>query len=76
MDASRRQITKIAREAGRLTIRVMRQEGIGSGEFDLIHLVRHRPGLLPPGGAGPARGLCRADGLYGGVSHHRPGGPG
>ena len=45
MDASRRQITKIAREAGRLTIRVMRQEGIGSGEFDLIHLVRHRPGI-------------------------------
>lgn len=23
----------------------MRQTGVGSGEFDLIHLVRHRPGI-------------------------------
>ena len=44
MDASRRQITKIAREAGKLTVRMMKETGIGSGEFDLIHAVRHHPG--------------------------------
>ena len=45
MDITNRQITKIAREAGKLTVRTMRESGIGSGEFDLIHLVRHHPGI-------------------------------
>lgn len=45
MDFTKRQITKIAREANRLTLRMMKEEGIGSGEFDLIHLVRHNPGI-------------------------------
>lgn len=45
MDFTKRQITKIAREANKLTIRMMKEEGIGSGEFDLIHLVRHHPGI-------------------------------
>lgn len=45
MDASKRQITKIAREANKLVIRTMKEDGIGSGEMDLIHLVRHHPGL-------------------------------
>ena len=45
MDKTKRQITKIAREAGKLTVRMMREEGIGTGEFDLIHLVRHSPGI-------------------------------
>ena len=45
MDISKRQITKIAREVNKLTIRTMRESGIGSGEFDLIHLVRHNPGI-------------------------------
>lgn len=45
MDFTKRQITKIAREANKLTIRMMREEGIGSGEFDLVHLVRHNPGI-------------------------------
>lgn len=45
MDFTKRQITKIAREANRLTIRMMKEEDIGSGEFDLIHLVRHNPGI-------------------------------
>lgn len=45
MDATKRQITKIAREANKLVIRAMRDHGIGSGEMDLIHLVRHNPGI-------------------------------
>ena len=45
MDKTRRQITKIARESGKLTVRMMKETGIGSGEFDLIHAVRHSPGI-------------------------------
>lgn len=45
MDFTKRHITKIAREANKLTIRMMKEEGIGSGEFDLVHLVRHNPGI-------------------------------
>lgn len=45
MDDSKRHITKIAREANKLVIRTMKENGIGSGEFDLIHLIRHNPGL-------------------------------
>lgn len=45
MDLSKRQITKIAREASKLTIRMMKETGIGTGEFDLIHTVRHHPGI-------------------------------
>ena len=45
MDHPAREITKIAREAGKLTVRMMKETGIGTGEFDLIHAVRHRPGI-------------------------------
>lgn len=45
MDETQRQITKIAREAAKLTVHTMRESGIGTGEFDLIHLVRHQPGI-------------------------------
>lgn len=45
MDTTKRQITKIAREASKLVSRTMKEGGIGSGEMDLIHLVRHNPGL-------------------------------
>lgn len=44
MDVTKRQMTKIAREVGKLVIRTMKETGIGSGELDLIHAVRHRPG--------------------------------
>ena len=44
MDATNRQMTKIAREVGKLVIRTMKETGIGSGELDLIHAVRHNPG--------------------------------
>ena len=45
MDSSKRQITKIAREVSKLTLKVMREEGIGTAEFDFIHLIRHNPGI-------------------------------
>lgn len=46
MDRTKGQITKIAREANKLAIRTMKEDGIGSGEMDLIHLVRHNPGIF------------------------------
>ena len=45
MDATGRKITKIAREVGKFTLQSMRQEGVGTAEFDVIHLVRHNPGI-------------------------------
>lgn len=45
MDRTERQITKIARTVSRLTVQMMKADGIGSAEFDLIHLVRHHPGI-------------------------------
>lgn len=45
MDKTERKITKIAREASKLTVQLMRAEGIGTAEFDFIHLVRHTPGI-------------------------------
>lgn len=46
MDCTERQMTKIAREAEKLVIQTMKGTGIGSEEMDLIHLVRHNPGIL------------------------------
>ena len=40
-----RQITKIAREVHRLLVSSLRAEEIGSGEIDMIHLIRHNPGI-------------------------------
>ena len=45
MDITQRQITKIAREAGKFTSRTIKEEGVGTAEFDLIHVVRERPGI-------------------------------
>lgn len=45
MDKTERQITKIAREAAKLTVQTMRADGVGTAEFDFIHLVRHQPGI-------------------------------
>lgn len=44
MDITQRQITKIAREAGKFTSRTIKEEEVGTAEFDLIHVVRKRPG--------------------------------
>lgn len=43
-DPTERKITKIAREAEKLVVHTMKESGIGSGEFDLIHFIRHHPG--------------------------------
>ena len=45
MDESGRKITKIAREAGKFTLKMMKEEGIGTAEFDFIHFIRHNPGV-------------------------------
>ena len=49
MSEEMREITKIAREVSRFTIRTMKEEGIGTGEFDFIHVVRHHPGITQKG---------------------------
>ena len=46
MDETGRKITKIAREVNKLTVQTMKEDGIGTAEFDFIHLIRHNPGLL------------------------------
>ncbi len=45
MEKDARKLNKITRELNKLTIRMIKEEGIGSSEFDLIHLVRHNPGI-------------------------------
>ena len=45
MDETGRKITKIAREVTKFTVQTMKEEGIGTAEFDFIHLVRHNPGI-------------------------------
>ena len=45
MDDTKRQITKIAREVSKFTVRTMRADGIGAGEFDVIHAIRKNPGI-------------------------------
>ena len=49
MDITKRQITKIAREVSRFTARMMRQDGIGTAEYDFLHTVRKRPGITQAG---------------------------
>ena len=45
MDRTERKITKIAREVSVFTVQTMKAEGVGTAEFDFIHLVRHNPGI-------------------------------
>ena len=45
MDISQRKITKIAREVGAFTARTMKADGVGTAEFDLIHVIRKHPGI-------------------------------
>lgn len=44
MDITERKITKIAREAEKLVLLSLRDEGVGAAELDLIHALRHHPG--------------------------------
>ena len=45
MDATKRQITKIAREVNKFTARMLKLDGIGTAEYDFIHVVRKNPGI-------------------------------
>ena len=45
MDQTERKMTKIAREVSKFTVQTMKEDGIGTAEFDFIHLVRHNPGI-------------------------------
>lgn len=44
MDITERKITKIAREAEKLVLLTLREDGVGTAEIDLIHALRHNPG--------------------------------
>ncbi len=56
MDITKREITKIAREVSKFTVRTLRADGIGTGEFDVIHAIRKNPGITQTG-------VCRITGL-------------
>ena len=45
MDTTRRRITKIAREVSKFTVRALKTEGVGTAEYDFIHVVRKNPGI-------------------------------
>lgn len=45
MDDTKRRITKIAREVGKFTWRTLRADGMGTGEGDILHLIRKRDGI-------------------------------
>ncbi|WP_312102199.1 MarR family winged helix-turn-helix transcriptional regulator [Lachnoclostridium sp.] len=45
MDSTKRQITKIAREVNKFTARMLKMEGVGTAEYDFIHVVRKNPGI-------------------------------
>ncbi|MEA5038269.1 MAG: MarR family transcriptional regulator [Clostridiaceae bacterium] len=45
MDNTKRQITKIAREVSKFTVRMLKIEGVGAAEYDFIHAVRKNPGI-------------------------------
>ena len=45
MENEGRKISKIARELNKLVLKMTKEDGIGSSEIDLIHLVRHNSGI-------------------------------
>ena len=47
MDPSRRQITKIARNASHFVQSLTRQLGLGASEYELLHCIRKNPGIRP-----------------------------
>lgn len=44
MDNTKRQ-TKIAREVNKFTIRMLKAEGVGTAEYDFIHVIMKSPGI-------------------------------
>ena len=49
MDITKREMTKIARELSKLTVRTLRADGIGASELDVLHAVRKNPGVTQAG---------------------------
>ena len=49
MDITKRKITKIYREASKLAGRMLRDQGVGTAEFDVIHVIRKNPGITQAG---------------------------
>lgn len=49
MDITKREITKIAREVSKFTVRTLRADGIGTAEFDALHVIRKNPGITQTG---------------------------
>ena len=45
MENEGRKITKIAREVHKFVLKSMKETDVGTSEMDLIHLVRHNPGI-------------------------------
>ena len=43
--SNRTKITKNSAGSRKFTVQAMKEEGIGTAEFDFIHLVRHHPGI-------------------------------
>lgn len=62
MDITGRKITKIAREVSKFTVRTMREDGIGTAEFDVLHVIRKNPGLTQAG-------VCRVLGTVSTLSY-------
>lgn len=56
MDITKREITKIAREVSKFTVRTLREDGIGTAEFDVLHAIRKNPGITQSG-------VCKITGL-------------
>ena len=49
MDPTKRQMTKMAREVSKLAGRMLRDQGIGTAEFDVVHVIRKNPGITQAG---------------------------
>ncbi|MEG2174035.1 MAG: helix-turn-helix domain-containing protein [Oscillospiraceae bacterium] len=45
MDMTQQQITKIAREVGKFTVQMLKLNGIGTAEYDYLHVIRKNPGI-------------------------------
>lgn len=45
MSNSKRKITKIAREAGRFSTLVLKNQELGASEYETVHCIRHNPGI-------------------------------
>lgn len=59
-----RQITKIAREVNKLVVSTFKEGDVGSAEIDMLHLIRHNPGISQ-------KDICQALHMDKGAVAHR-----